>query len=203
MCFPVLCPDSLVTLLTWRWRESTAVDSERRDSGDGDVLYIAWVARATLDMRTKNSYSRMAVNRYYTVSLLFKTGYQNLHWLRCGCAHWTHHKLPDAKDHQHPSLPGTTPSKIQIRLKPTRTTPTRSPYLREHYKDSQPFPTWWKPRPVHRHLVLPEYLSYASCFNLTAARLHAMAISQGSGLQVFWWTSPYLSINDHLGSPRA
>lgn len=60
-----------MTLLTWRWRESTAVDSERRDSGDGDVLYIACVARATLDMRTKNSYSRMAVNHYYTVSLLF------------------------------------------------------------------------------------------------------------------------------------
>lgn len=66
MCFPVLCPDSLVTLVTWRWRDSTAVDSELRDSGDGDVLYIAWVARATLDMRTKNSYSR----RPSTVTIL-------------------------------------------------------------------------------------------------------------------------------------
>lgn len=63
---PVYGPDSLVTLLTWRWRESTAVDSELRDSGDGDVLYIAWVARATLDMRTKNSYSR----RPSTVTIL-------------------------------------------------------------------------------------------------------------------------------------
>lgn len=180
------------------------MDIELRDSGDGDVLYIAWVARATLDMRTKNSYSRRpstvtillvccleGVIRTYTVALRLRS------------LDWTYHKLPDVKDHQHPSLPGTTPSKIQIRLKPTRTTPTRSPYLREHYKDSQPFPTWWKPRPVHRHLVLPEYPIYASCFNLTAARLHAMAISQGSGLQVFWWTLPYLSINDHLGSPRA
>lgn len=91
MCFPVLCPDSLVTLVTWRWRESTAVDSELRDSGDGDVLYIAWVALATLDMRTKNSYSRMAVNHYYTVSLLFVTDYQNLHC--CAAAALTGHTI--------------------------------------------------------------------------------------------------------------